>query len=473
MKYSIVNLSKSFTNDNDYRLDSDYYHPSFLDLELKINILKNSKLENIDCYITDGEHGSPEWDKTTNIKYITAECIKPNYIQDGFFQTISKKQDLRNNRSRIQKNDVLIYSVGVFAGFAAKAEEHLLPANIPRSVAIIRLNNFETIFPEYLSLFLNSKYGEFQTKRLQAGNAQPMLALEKIKKIKIVLLNHHFQILLKNIYNKAYNSRLLTKSLINESNEILLKNLDLLSWQPKHKLYSIKKYSDVENVNRFDAEYFQPKYDEIIEKIKSYPSGWDYIGNLFNQNKKSFVLDKDAKYNYVEIGSVNTSNGEIMPEIISGRDLPANAKIKLFTGDILVSKVRTYRGAVAVIESSDYIGSGAFAVLQEKTETMISKETLYTFFKLKPILDLTLKYNAGTSYPTITDEDILNMPIPKFNQDIQSVIKKNVQECKKMQLQSKQLLEIAKRGVEIAIEENEDIATEWINEQLLKIGVML
>ena len=37
--------------------------------------------------------------------------------------------------------------------------------------------------------------------------------------------------------------------------------------------------------------------------------------------------------------------------------------------------------------------------------------------------------------------------------------------------QSKQLLEIAKRGVEIAIEQDEDIATSWINQELKKIGV--
>lgn len=472
MKYSIVTKQNSFIAKNDYRLDSDYYHPEYLRLEQVIDELEAKELYKFNCYITDGEHGSPEWDSSTNIKYITAECIKPNYIQDMEFQTISKNQDERNKRSRIQKEDVLIYSVGVFAGYAAKAEEHLFPANIPRSVAIIRLQD-QDLLPEYLSLYINSQYGSFQTKRLQAGNAQPMLALEKIKKIKIVNLKMSIQNFLKQIYNKAYQFRLNSKKSYKDSEENLLSELGILNWQPKRELSYVKNFSDVSSANRYDAEYFQHKYDEIIEKIKLYPNGWDTIGNLFDQNRDSFIVKKDNKYKYIEIGSINTLNGEITFEEIQGNDLPANAKIKIHTSDILISKVRTYRGAVAVVENSDYIGSGAFTVLHEKLNSQINKETLYTFFKLKPILDLTLKYNTGTSYPTITDEDILNMPVPIFKQNIQNEIREKNQEAKKLQTQSKQLLEIAKRGVEIAIEENEEVATSWINEQLSKIGVEL
>lgn len=139
----------------------------------------------------------------------------------------------------------------------------------------------------------------------------------------------------------------------------------------------------------------------------------------------------------------------------------------------LYQKVRTYRGAVAIVKSTDFVGSGAFTVLHEKIDSKINKETLYVYFKLKPILDLTLKYNTGSSYPTITDEDILNMPIPIFQQEIQNSVKNNIQQAQKIQSQSKQLLEIAKRGVEIAIEQDEDIATSWINQELQKIGVEL
>ena len=473
MKYSIVNYKETFTAYNDYRLDADYYHSDFIHLINSISKKYIITLNDNNFYITDGEHGSPCWDVNTNIKYITAENIKPNYIEENDFKTISIEQDERNKRSRLRQNDILIYSVGVFAGYAALAEPHLFPANIPRSVAIIRLKKYDKLIPEYVCVFINSKYGQFQTKRLQAGNAQPMLALEKISKLRIVCLNIEFQKIIKKIYNKSYELRRYTTDLYQQSLFILNKELDIENWIPQHKLWSVKNYSDAKNANRLDAEYFQPKYDEIIEKINKNPNGWDTIGKQYKKNKKSFLIDLNSEYKYVEIGSINIANGEIIPENILGENLPANAKINLQQYDILISKVRTYRGAVAIVKSLDYVGSGAFTVLHEKLNSKINKETLYVYFKLKPILDLTLKYNTGSSYPTITDEDILNMPIPIFQQEIQNSVKNNIQQAQKIQAQSKQLLEIAKRGVEIAIEQDENIATNWINQELQKIGVEL
>ena len=43
----------------------------------------------------------------------------------------------------------------------------------------------------------------------------------------------------------------------------------------------------------------------------------------------------------------------------------------------------------------------------------------------------------------------------------------------KLRKQSKQLLEIAKTGVEKAIEENEERATAWIDQQLNLLGIKL
>lgn len=468
MKYSINKL-KSIKNRFDARIDAEFYLPHYAEIDKTLNKHNCKNLAELTYKITDGTHYTPEY-VTKGVPFLSAINVKENFLDldCGYQYITSSEHNVLYKRCAPRAGDILIRKVGVGPRYATVVPNDIFEFSLFVSVALLKPKDINFY---YLSTFINSKYGQIQLLRFNKGISQPDLHLEDIETLRVPILDNGFQNLIENIVKISLENKKIVKELLSCSDELLLKNLNLINWRPEHKLYSIKKYSDVKNVNRFDAEYFQPKYDEIIEKIKSYSNGWDYIGNLFNQNKKSFVLDNDVKYNYVEIGSLNISNGEIMPEIILGRDLPANAKIKLFTGDVLVSKVRTYRGAVAIIESSDYIGSGAFTVLQEKIESMINKETLYTYFKLKPILELTLKYNTGTSYPTITDEDILNLPIPKFNQDVQAKIKENVHECKKMQLQSKQLLEIAKRGVEIAIEENEDIATKWINEQLLKIGV--
>ena len=476
MKYSIVSLKNVLADNEIFRYDADYFHPNALKA---LSILKLRKYCPIEKAFDVTKLAGFEYTKyftqenmasIDNYIALTSKNIQNEELNLQEYITIDKlTADNNLKRSKLQKGDVILSYTGEYRRALTLFEDNY---QLGPNICLIR-NKDSGVKPTYLSTFLNSRLGQVVLDKEKTLSAQPTVEMSRVRKIPIPVLSEGFQNVIDKCIKLKYFNIENSKKTYKQVGELLLKELNLSNWQPKHKLYSIKKYSDVKNANRFDAEYFQPKYDEIIEKIKSYSNGWDYIGNLFNQNKKSFVLDNDVKYNYVEIGSVNTSNGEIMPEIILGRDLPVNAKIKLFTGDVLVSKVRTYRGAIAIIESSDYIGSGAFTILQEKTESMINKETLYTYFKLKPILDLTLKYNTGTSYPTITDEDILNLPIPKFNQDVQAKIKENVQEYKKMQLQSKQLLEIAKCGVEIAIEENEEFATKWINEQLLKLGINL
>ena len=96
------------------------------------------------------------------------------------------------------------------------------------------------------------------------------------------------------------------------------------------------------------------------------------------------------------------------------------------------------------------LGSGAFTVLQEKTG--YKKEVLMIFLKTKFIKELLLRYNCGTSYPVIKDEDILNLKIPLIKPQIQKQIADKIQESHKLRKESKKILEEAKRKVEEEIE---------------------
>jgi type I restriction enzyme, S subunit len=113
-----------------------------------------------------------------------------------------------------------------------------------------------------------------------------------------------------------------------------------------------------------------------------------------------------------------------------------------------------------IVEESGYVGSGAFTVLREKRR--INKETLLAFLHSKPLLAWSLKPNTGTSYPVIIDNDIFNLPIPLITESKQTEIQQKVTESFSLRKQSKYLLESAKRAVEIAIEQDEQTAINWL-----------
>jgi type I restriction enzyme S subunit len=76
-----------------------------------------------------------------------------------------------------------------------------------------------------------------------------------------------------------------------------------------------------------------------------------------------------------------------------------------------------------------------------------------------------LKFNVGTQYPVINNEDILNLPIPKVDAVTQAKIADLIQESFKLKSESEKLLEIAKRAVEIAIEQDEAAAIKFLSKE--------
>lgn len=97
----------------------------------------------------------------------------------------------------------------------------------------------------------------------------------------------------------------------------------------------------------------------------------------------------------------------------------------------------------------------------------INPETLLVLFKSKVIQSLMKQRCSGTILTGITKEELLSMPLPKIEDDLQKEIAENIQHSFKLRTQSKQLLEDAKRAVEMAIEQGEDIALKWLESKMM------
>ncbi|WP_041232982.1 hypothetical protein [Cylindrospermum stagnale] len=77
------------------------------------------------------------------------------------------------------------------------------------------------------------------------------------------------------------------------------------------------------------------------------------------------------------------------------------------------------------------------------------------------------------AYYSIAQADMADIFIPIISLPQQEKIVHNVNSSFELKFKSKQLLEIAKTGVEKAIETDETIATDWMNQQLadLDLGI--
>ena len=456
---------------------------------MQFKIRKLSHLSLHSDFRWDGQYVSCEPEKNKNLKYVPIRniliasqygiSIKMNednvgtkiYRMNEISKMLCDRKILKNAELnddqiaayKLKDRDVLfnrtnskefVGRTGIFRKFSDE--------NIVFASYLLRLNpNTEIVTPEYLTTFLNTKYGIIDIKRRARHSVnQSNVNLEEVKRIEIPLLCNQLQNKVTLLFNKNFDFIQASERAYHEAQTVLLAELGLATWQPKRALTFVKNFSDTEAGERIDADYFQPKYDEIEKAIENYSNAPRKIKDEFKQNKSTFKIDPDKLYRYVEIGSVNVSTGEITAEEVSGKDLPSNAKRVLKKGDIIVSKVRTYRGAITIVQEDGYIGSSAFCVLTENG--LVSKETLLTCLHSKLFLTWSWKPNTGTSYPTLNDTDVLNFPIPVLPKEKQVELEEKVVESFNLREQAETLLEHAKRAVEIAIEQDEAAALNYL-----------
>lgn len=429
------------------RYDSDFFKPDFLDVNNKLKKFWSytfwSITKTFSKWIFDINASvySNSW-----IPFVRISNLKNSIITDDIVY-IPEGEHIKNKKTALKYWDIILSKTA----YPACSFVNLDECNVSQDTIAIKLKDNIEIIPEFLTVFLNTRYWMLQMSRFFTGNIQMHLNLTESKEILIPKFPFEKQKQIKKIFQESYEKQTQSKQLYHEAEQLLLKELGLLDYKPKHNLTFSATKKEINEAKRYDSEYFQPKYAEIIKKIENYDGGFDFVKNQFKQN--TTLSKKDDEYcSYIEISDVNISNGEITPNKVDTKDIPANGKRKLFKNDLLISKVRPYRGAVSFIdfEVDNLIGSGAFTVLQEKTE--YKKEVLMIFLKTIFIKELLLRYNCGTSYPVIKDEDILNLQIPLIKPSIQKQIAEKTQESHRLRKESKWLLEEAKRKVEEEIE---------------------
>lgn len=482
MKYSIVSFKNVLTDNEIFRYDADYFHPNALKV---LSILKSKKYCLIEKAFDVTKLAGFEYTEyftqenmasTDNYIALTSKNIQNEELNLQEYITIDKlTADGNLKRSKLQKGDVVLSYTGEYRRALTLFEDNY---QLGPNICLIR-NKDLGLKSTYLSTFLNSRLGQVILDKEKTLSAQPTVAMSRIRKIPIPLVSESFQnVIDKCIKLKHFNIEN-SKKTYKQAEELLSKEFNLSNWQPKHKLYSIKKYSDVEKVNRFDAEYFQRKYDEIIEKIKSYSGGWDKLSDIIQPPKKGIEVGSEE---YCEQGipfvrvsnlsqyEINNNNMQYISEKYY------NSIANLYQpkkGEILLSKDGTPGIAHYLSETPQkVITSGGILRLVVNNNEYLPEYLALVLNSIIAQMQVE-RVSSGALIKHWLVDEIQNTLIPKLEINKQMEIVEQLKEATRLRKQSKLLLEIAKRGVEIAIEENEEIATKWINEQLLEIGMEL
>jgi len=120
----------------------------------------------------------------------------------------------------------------------------------------------------FLTTYLNTKYGVLQMLQFASGGLQGHVNKDRISNLQVPLLDITFQQKIEYLILQSHDNLNQSKSLYSEAETLLLQELDLENYEPDSQNIAEVSFSQMLQIGRMDAEYFQPKYAKFIEHIK-------------------------------------------------------------------------------------------------------------------------------------------------------------------------------------------------------------
>lgn len=354
---------------------------------------------------------------------------------------------------QLKKDDVLICRTNGNPKFVGRSA--IVPKNYDYAFAsyLFRIRpNRKYINSATLVAFLNSKYGRLEIEKYSMVGNQANFSPAKFREISIPVFSKDLNDKIEDITYRAFQKLEMSESLYSEAANNMLECLDLNDFTASSNSCNVKtlKESFIET-GRLDAEYYQPKYDDILHHIQAYKYGSKNLAEICDIKEENFTPKDDTTYKYVELANIGKYGNIIGCSQQKGEDLPSRARRIVSKNDVVISSLEGSLDSCALVEE-DYDGalcSTGFYVLKS---SVLNSETLLVLFKSPLVKELMRKGCSGTILTAIGRQELERIPIPLIRQEIQDEIAQHVQSSISLRKESQQLLEYAKLTVEGAIQ---------------------
>jgi len=374
-----------------HRFDAEYFKSEYLEIEKIISESPFYKFGEITKLFVKGIF-EINADVYTNegVPFVRISNLKNMKTEESNIVYIPEIENKKNKKTELRYGDLILSKTAYPACSLVTFEK----CNTSQDTIAIKLKENMNILSEYLVVFLNTRFGMAQMKRYFTGNIQMHLNLTESKQIMIPKLSSDFQKKIKEIFNLSLQNQTQSKQLYKEAENLLLEELGLVNYKPKHALTFETTKLKINDSLRFDSEYYQPKYEEIIKRIENYKNGFDVVKNVLNFNKKNFFPKPDESYYYLPLSKVSNSGEIEIPEKEFGKDLPTRARRKVKIGEIILSSIEGSLETSALInkEHEGFIVSNGFYVFNSDK---INSETLLVLFKSKIMIELLRQISKG------------------------------------------------------------------------------
>jgi restriction endonuclease S subunit len=394
--------------------------------------------------------------------FLRSEDVRDNYLDFSTIHYVADDVHQILHKSHCKKNQVILTMAGAYLGRSAVFDKEFECSSNQATAKITLKDN--KVLPYFLSTFLNCYYGQFQINRYRTLTGQPNINLGQIQTLRVPILSNAFQLEIERLVKSAHSKLEKSKALYAEAEKMLLGELGLSNWRPSTENVAVKslKESFLET-GRLDAEYFQPKYDELMRHIFKYSMRLDDLVDI----QKSVEPGSDYYTNegtpFIRVANI-FKTGLTETEIhLSKTFVKPFEYLKPKSETVLLTKDGSVGISYCLTKDLDILVSSAILMLTVKDKTQILPQYLSLVLN-SMIVKMQADRDVGGSiiqHWRIDDIRKLQIPIIEFTK--QEAIQRKILESFELQTNSKQLLELAKQAVEVTIEQDENAALAMIN----------
>lgn len=340
------------------------------------------------------------------IPLIRISDLRQPFIDFSNVAFINEETHNKFSKTHLQKYDILMSVRGVSIGKIGIYMGEFKQANISPNIIIIRLKDKK--IAQYVTMVLLSEFGQEQIKRSIAGSSKPTITAPLINAIQIPRPDDGLLNKINGLFEMAYNCK--TKAI--RSITIIEKYFEKIFYIEKAQ-QRLAYTRNIRDDFRWDPHYHNPKYERL--RIGLSEKKCEKLIDICPLVTTCIDKEYEDEIGYIEISDVNNVTGKIegMKKDYIKR-LPKGSKVILKDGDLLISKVRPYRNANTMFRDNGKnittASKNGFAVLRtlEYSFPYFILAFLRSYYGMNQIV----MSQSGTSYPTVSEEDIAEIKIP-------------------------------------------------------------
>lgn len=449
-----------------HRIDAEYFKPDYLLVEKKLKGIKTITIDEIsESVVNFGAYSLCNyiaW-KVTGLPYLNVGNIRDGFIDFDGVKFIDESVNETLRKSKVKEGQVILTMAGTI-GNAAVA--HNIPPKTNSNQATAKITLKKEYSPYYLAAFLNSYYGRNQTLREIVSSVQPNIFLWQIKRFKVPVVPKDKEQEIENKYRQGLDTREKANALYSQAENMLLEELGLKNFKVEDDLSYTVNFSDVKSARRADAEFFQPKHDKSISKIKSQKSKLlDLLPleKLCSIRRGDFIdptyYVEKSKRAYIRIKEL-PAKGDINLDVITYID--DNYSVQnletLLEGDFVFAGIGATLGKTARIpkelEGSFYSNNTACFRIRKDFGKKVDTYYLQVVLQSAVCQSQFERRQAQTAQAKIADEELKTVLLPILPESVQQKIAELVCQSHEARKKANELLEEAKRKVENLIEKS-------------------